>query len=410
MPQFVSISVDSKGERIETRHDAVSVPEVSSFLRSKGLTPISIREVKGEAFGGQAVKELSSIFAARRIKQQEIADFFRQLATMLEAGVSLSESLDSLSLQISNVTFARIVRQIREYVSWGRSFYEALSEFPRIFPPLVREMIAVGEETGSLERVTGEVADYLEAQIELKKKIQNAVRYPVFIAGFFLVAAAVMVFYVIPQFKQIFDTWNAQLPGITLFLLGLSDFFVSNVIWEVIIIAGAAIFLFGYLRTKKGKGTLDKIILKVPIVAKLAYFVILARICRTLALLLHSGVPLVVALDHTAATTDNVVAEGAIRRIREKIVQGSTLTEEMDREEFFPSMVVGMVRTGEQSGTLSEVLPKVANFYDREVDHRIQALTQILEPVLIIIVGAMVAFFALAMYYPIFKMGEALGA
>jgi len=405
MPKFACISVDSQGQRMETRHEAASVPEVSSFLRTRGLTPISIKEIKEEVFTGRRiVRELSSFLQARRIKAGEVAVFFRQLATMLGAGVNLSECLDGLSSQTENQKFALVLRQIREYVAWGRKFSQALSEYPRIFPALVREMIAVGEEAGSLDRITSEVASYLEAQIDLKKKVVAASRYPMFITGFFLVAVGVMVFYLIPQFKQIFDSYGAELPPLTQFILNTSDFLVRNLLYEIILVLGLGALVFGYFRAGKGRGTLDRIKLKLPIVAKLFYYLVLARICRTLGILLTSGVPLVLALDHTAAVAENVVAEKAIREIRERIVQGSTLAAEMRKQSFFPPLVTGMVHTGERSGTLNEILPKVADFYDRELDYRIKALTSTLEPALIICLGVVVGFFVISMYFPIFNL------
>jgi type IV pilus assembly protein PilC len=409
MPKFASISVDSQGQKLETRHEAASIPEVSSFLRTRGLTPVSIKEIKPETFSSQTVRELSSLLRARRIKAGEVAVFFRQLATMLEAGVNLSECLDNLSSQTENKNFSHILRQTREYVSWGRSFSQALCEYPRIFPPLVTEMIAVGEETGSLEKVTSAVADYLEGQIDLKKKVSNASRYPMFISGFFLVAVGIMVFYLIPQFKLIFASYGAELPAISLFVMNISDFFIRNLPYEIVLILGLAVLWFGYLQTGKGREPLDRIKLKLPVVAKLIYYLILARICRTLGLLLHSGVPLVVALDHTTAIAENVVAENAVREIRERIVEGSSLAEEMRKQSFFPPLVTGMVYTGERSGTLSDILPKVADFYDRELDYKIKALTSTLEPILIVGLGVLVAFFVIAMYYPIFNLAKVMG-
>jgi len=409
MPKFTCISVDNQGQRVETRHEGGSIPEVSSFLRTRGLTPVSIKEVKSEAFTGQVARELSSLLQARRIKASDVAVFFRQLATMLEAGVNLSECLDGLSSQTENQKFALILRQIRQYVAWGRRFSQALSEYPRIFPPLIIEMVAVGEEAGSLDKVTSEVANYLERQIDLKKKVVNASRYPMFITGFFVVAMGVMIFFIIPQFKQIFASFGAELPAMTQFILNVSDFLIRNLLYEIILVLGLVVLGFGYFRAGKGRGTLDRIKLKLPIVAKLIYYLVLARTCRTLGILLTSGVPLVLALDHTAAVAENVVAERAIKEIRERIVQGSTLAAEMRKQSFFPPLVTGMVHTGERSGTLNEMLPKVADFYDRELDYRIQALTSTLEPILIIGLGVLVGFFVISMYYPIFNLARVMG-
>jgi len=230
-----------------------------------------------------------------------------------------------------------------------------------------------------------------------------------FITGFFLFVVAVMVFYLLPQFKQIFDSYGAELPPLTQFVLNVSDFFIRNILYEIILVLGLGVLIFGYFRARKGRGALDRIKLKLPIVAKLIYYHLLARICRTLGILLTSGVPLVLALDHTAAVAENVVAERAIREVRERIIQGSTLAAEMRKQSFFPPLVTGMVHTGERSGTLNEILPKVADFYDRELDYRIKTLTSTLEPVLIIGLGVLVAFFVISMYFPIFNLAEVMG-
>lgn len=408
MAKFFCISIDGEGKRVQSHHEGESLVEIASFLRGRGLTPLSIEEVKLKASIGQVFQDIFSFFSSRRVRAMQVAVFFRQLATMLEAGVNLSECLESLSDLVENKYFGPIIRQIREYIAWGRRFSEALAEYPEIFSPLAVQMIGVGEEAGSLDRVASDVATYLEKQIEFRKKMITATRYPIFICGFFLVAMGVVVFWLIPQFKDIFASYGAALPPLTQFVINMSDFLLRNVFYEVIIILGLVVLLFAHMRTSKGRARLDRLKLKVPIMAKLIYYELLARITRTLGLLLHSGVLMVVALDRTALVAGNTVGEEAVRKVREGVVQGSTLAEEMKKESFFPSLVVGMVHTGERSGTISEVLPKVADFYDQELDYRIQALTTILEPILIIGLGIGVAFFVLAMYYPIFQLGDVI--
>lgn len=409
MAKFFCISIDGEGKRVQSRHEGGSLVEIASFLRGKGLTPLSIEEVKPKASIEQVFQEIFSFFSSRRVKAMEVAVFFRQLATMLQAGVNLSECLENLSDQIENKYFGRIIRQTREYIAWGRRFSEALVEYPGIFSPLIVQMVEVGEEAGSLDRITSDIATYLEKQIEFRKKMITATRYPVFIGGFFLVAVGVMVFWLIPQFKEIFASYGAELPAMTQFILNVSDFFIRNVFYEVIIILGLVVLLFAHMRTPKGRARLDRLKLKVPIMAKLIYYELLARITRTLGLLLHSGVLMVVALDRTAAVSENAVAEQAIRNVREGVTQGSTLAEEMKKESFFPPLVVGMVHTGERSGTISDVLPKVADFYDRELDYRIKGLSATLEPILIVCLGVLIAFFVLSMYYPIFNLARVMG-
>ena len=408
MPKFTCICVDSQGQRVETRYEANSIPEVTSFLRERNLTPISVKEIKSDTFTRQMMRELRGLLAARQVKASEKAVFFRQLATMLKAGMNLLDCLKDLSSHTDNKNFSLLIKQVRRYVAWGSSFSQSLLEYPHIFPPLTTEMIAVGEEAGSLDEVVSEMASYLESQIDLKKKIASASRYPMFILGFFVAVGGVMVFFLIPSFKGIFSSFGAELPPLTRFTIGISDFLVKNLAYEIVFILGMGFLGYGYSRTRKGRGTLDKMKLKLPVIAKLTYNLVLARVCRALGILLRSGVPLIVALNHTAAVSDNVVAEKAIREMREKIVQGSTLAREVRKQSFFPSLVAGMIHTGEESGTLSEILPQVADFYDAEVDYRVKALTSTLEPILIIGLGAIAVFFVLAMYLPIFHLGEIL--
>ena len=408
MPKFTCICVDSQGQRMETRYEADSVPEVTSFLRDRNLVPISIQEIKSDTFARQTMRELRSLLAARQIKASEKAAFFRQLATILKAGRSLVDGLEDLSSHTGNKNFSLLIKQVRRYVAWGNSFSQSLSEYSHIFPPLITEMIAVGEASGSLDEIVSDIASYLESQLDLRKKVANASRYPMLILGFFVAVVGVMVFYLIPTFKRIFAAYGGELPALTRFTIGVSDFLVKNLPYEIDLILGIGFLGYAYSRTSKGRGTMDKMKLKLPVIAKLTYNLVLARVCRTLGILLRSGVPLIVALERTAAVSDNVVAEKAIKEIREKVVQGSTLAREVGKQSFFPPLVAGMVHTGEKSGKLSEVLPQVADFYDAEVDYWVKALTSTLEPVLIIGLGAIAAFFVMSMYLPIFQLGKVL--
>lgn len=409
MPKFACICIDSQGQRIETRYEADSIPEVTSFLRDRDITPISVVEIKSDTFIRQIIRELRGLLAARQVKASEKAVFFRQLATMLKAGMNLLDCLKDLSSHTDNKNFSLLMEEVRRYVTWGRSFSQALSEYPYIFPALITEMVAVGEEAGSLDEVVSEMAKFLESQIDLKKKVASASRYPMFILAFFVVVVGVMVFYLIPIFKEIFSSFGAELPPLTRFSIAMSDFFIKNLAYEIVFILVIGFVGYGYSRTRKGQGILDKMKFRIPVMGKLTYNLVLARVCRTLGILLRNGVPLVVALEHTAGASDNVVAGKAIREMREKIIQGSSLTQEVTKQSFFPSLVARMIHTGEESGKLSEILPQVADFYDAEVDYQVKAFTSTLEPALIIGLGAIAAFFVLAMYLPIFQLGEVMG-
>ncbi len=408
MPKFNCICVDNQGQRVETHYEANSILEVTSFLRNRNLTPISVQKIRSGTFFRQVMSELNNLSVASQIKASEKAIFFRQLGAMLKAGMNLVDCLEDFSSQMSNKVFSSIIGQIKRRIVGGSSFSQALSDYPRIFPPLIKEMITVGEMTGSLDDVISNIASFLESQINLKKNIATASRYPMFMLFFFVVAVGIMIFYLIPIFKGIFLAYGAELPALTRFTMSMSDFFIKNLVYEVIFIVGIGFLGFGSAGTRKGRANLDKIKLKLPIIARFIHDTLLARICRALGILLQSGVSLVVALEQTAAISDNAVAEKAIREMREKIIQGSTLGKEMRKQSFFPSLVTGMVHTGEESGTLSDILPQIADFYDREIDYKIKDLGATLEPILIIGLGAIAAFFVLAMYLPIFQLGGAM--
>lgn len=405
MSKFNCICVDRQGQRTEIHHEANSIPEASSFLRERGLTPISVEEIKSKSLAGQVIREFHFLFSIRRIKPLEIAVFFRQLTTMLTAGINLSECLENLSSQTDNKNFARLIKELRRYVVWGHSFSQALSEYPHLFPPLVTEMVAIGEETGSLDKVILNLASHLEAQIALKKKVISVSRYPLFVLGFFMVVVGAMVFFLIPTFKGIFSSYGAQVPALTQLIINISDFLVRGLPYEITFLLGTSLLGYGYLHTAKGRALLDTLKLKLPIMAKITHSIVLARICRTLGILLQSGVSLIRALEHTAVT-NNVIAENALRQIRKKIIQGSILSQELRKQSFFPSLIVGMVHTGEESGKLGDILLQIASFYETEADYRIKAVISILEPVLIIGVGIMVGFFIFSMYLPIFNLGR----
>jgi len=405
MSKFNCICVDGQGQKTQIHHEANSVPEVSSFLRERGLTPISVEEIKSKGLAGQLIREFHFFFSVRRVKAAEITIFFRQLATMLAAGISLSECLENLSSQTDNKNFAGLIKELRKYVVYGNSFSQALSEYPHLFPPLVTEMVTIGEETGSLDKIIFNLVSYLEAQIALKKKVISVSRYPLFVFCFFMVVVGVMVFFLIPTFKVIFSSYGAQVPILTQFIIDISNFLVRGLPYEVILFLGMSLLGYGYLHTAKGRALLDTLKLKIPIMAKITHSIVLARICRSMGTLLESGVSLTTALEHTAIA-NNIIAEKALRQIRKKIIQGSILSQELRNQSFFPSLIAGMVQTGEESGKLGDILLQIASFYESEADYRIKAVISILEPVLIIGVGIMIGLFIISMYLPIFNLGN----
>jgi len=401
MPIYQYVAKNETGEKVQGRGETSSSQALAANLRKKGLWVISIQEAKVKDAAGKGQK-------GGKVGLIKVAIFCRQLATLLEAGVPIVRAIRDLGEQSEDPILSRILLDMAEQIESGAKFSDALKKYPQVFSTLVCYMVEAGEESGNLTGVMDELTSYLEDQVALKRKIKGATAYPIFVAGFFIIAVSAIVFYLIPQFGEIFAGFDAELPFFTRLVLGISNFMIQKWYFEIGGIVAIIVGYTAYSKTVKGRYNIDKIKLKLPLFGKLVHKIVLVRFCRSLSTMIGAGVTVVSALSITSFIAGNVIIKESIENVREGIIQGSTVAKEMGKQIFFPKMLVRMVSVGEESGKLNEMLSKISAFYNDEVTAAINGLTSIIEPLLIILLGGVVAIVILALYFPIFQLAGAM--
>jgi len=345
---------------------------------------------------------------AKKIKTKDLVVFTRQFSTMISAGLPLVQCLDILSSQQPNPAFKKVLTQIKQDVEGGSTFADALAKHPKVFDSLFVNLVAAGEVGGVLDTVLNRLATYMEKNENLKNKIKSAMTYPIIVLCVAFGVVAILMIFVIPTFQDMFTQFGSALPGPTQFVVNLSNFFRGY--WYVMI--GVIILLiagFKQLRKHpKGRFHIDKLALKLPIFGPLLRKVAVAKFTRTLGTMISSGVPIMDGLDITAKSAGNVIVENAIRAVRSAISEGKSMSEPLEQTGIFPGMVVQMISVGEATGAMDQMLGKIADFYDEEVDTAVDTLTSALEPMLMVFLGGIVGFVVVAMYLPIFKMAQAV--
>lgn len=402
MPRFVYIAKTREGKKIHASREADSIRSLVSALRQEGSTAISVSKLPNK----RPAAKKGALFSGTtgRVKLQDVATFCRQLTAMLEAGLPIVDAVESLSLQAESLNLRKVLNQLRDDMQAGKPFSQALVKHPKIFSFLFVAMVQAGEESGALVHVLGELASYLEDQLSLRKKVRSASAYPVFVACFLLIVLGGVVFFLIPKFQDIFSGFGAELPLMTLTVMKLSRFAIENVLY---LIGGIITLIFlvrALLRTRSGRYFFDRMKLKFPIFGKLLQKVILARFTRSLASLLASGVSIISALRIVSQVSGNLLYENVIKSIRNNIIEGSSIAQEMNKSSLFPPMLSKMVSAGEESGTVSQMLNKTSRFFKEEVDATVSGLTSILEPLLIVILGGVAGIVVISLYLPIFRM------
>lgn len=342
-------------------------------------------------------------------KAKDIVIFTRQFATMISAGLPLVQCLSILGNSVDNKSFAKIILDIKAKVETGETFADALRKHPKAFDQLYTNMIEAGEVGGILDKILERLADYMEKAMALRGKVKSAMVYPAIIMT---VAVAVVIFllvFVIPMFGKMFADFGQALPWPTQIVLSASDFVIT--FWYIVFIAPIALVgAFVYIRkTEKGLEVTDRIFIRLPVLGVLIQKVAVAKFTRTMGTLISSGVPIIEGLNITAKTAGQKVIEGAVVSIIDDIKQGKGLAEPLKEQGVFPPMVVQMIEVGEQTGALDAMMNKIADFYDQEVDTAVEGLTSMLEPMLMVFLGVVVGFVVIAMYMPIFKMGDVVG-
>lgn len=378
---------------------AANKEEVVTLLRKRNITATIVTE-KAAPKG-----ILDKLSLGGRVKDKDIVVFTRQFATMIDAGLPLVQALDILSTQVESKTLGRALTQVKADVESGATYADALKKHPRVFSELYVNMVAAGEAGGILDTILNRLATYIEKAMKLKKKVKGALIYPAVVTSIAVMVIAVIMIFVVPTFAKMFANLGGTLPLPTRIVLGMSNFIAGI---GGLMVLGAIIALIVFVvqvrRTEKGKLSIDKIVLKLPIFGVLLNKVAVAKFTRTLGTLVSSGVPILDGLEITAKTSGNKVVEYAIMDVRKGVVGGKTLAEPITKAKVFPPMVTHMIAVGESTGALDAMLAKIADFFDDEVDAAVSNLTAMLEPLLMVFLGTSVGFIVVAMYLPIFKL------
>jgi type IV pilus assembly protein PilC len=394
----------ANGQNMRGEIDAQNEAEARVKLRAQRLTPIRLI-AQG---GGTVVRPLRPKTSKARVKTKELQIFTRQLSTLLNSGIPILQAIDSLSSgRASGLNL--VLKQISADISRGKRLADSLAEHPQVFGRFYINMTRAGEESGNLDQVLSRLAVYIEKSVKLQGKVKGALLYPVviiIIAG--LIVTGLMIF-VIPKFQSLFGQMGGKLPGITLVVIGISDFFVAR--WYILL-GGTVAAVMGarsYLATPTGKQMFDSIAIDLPVFGELIQKSSIAKFSRTLSTLLSSGVNIIESMEIAANTTGNYVIERAIQRAKDSITEGKSLTVPLLKEKYIPQMVTQMIGVGEQTGSLDAMLGRIADFYEDEVDVTVGAMTTIIEPLMMVVLGIIVAFIVIAMYLPIFQLAGQVG-
>jgi len=395
---FVWEGTDRSGKRIKGEMSSQGDAIVRAVLRRQGINPTRVKKKPKPLFGSSGGK---------KIQPKDIAVFSRQMATMMSSGVPLVQSFEIVGRGHENPNMQNLILGVKADVEAGNHLADALAKQPRYFDDLYVNLVRAGEAAGILEDLMNKIATYKEKTEAIKGKIKKALFYPTAVLIMAFVVTSVLMIFVIPQFAALFRDFGADLPAMTVLVVTLSDYFVAY--WYLIFAAVAAV-IFG-LRELNRRSTafnhgLQRLSLKLPIFGNILVKATIARFARTLATMFSAGVPLVEAMDSVAGAAGNVVYADAILKMRDEIATGTQLQVAMRERDLFPNMVIQMVAIGEESGSIDSMLSKVADFYEEEVDNAVDAMSSLMEPLIMAVLGVLIGGLVIAMYLPIFKMGE----
>ncbi len=394
--EFTYEGTNRGGSKVKGEIYALSDTLAKSELRRQGINPLKVKKKPKPLLGGAA-----------KIEAADIAIFARQMATMMQAGVPLVQSFEIIGQGQDKQSMQKLIFGIKSEVEGGVPLAEALSKEPLYFDQLFVNLVNAGEQSGALETMLDKLATYKEKVEALKAKVKKALFYPIAVLVVAFVVTVILLVFVVPQFEDLFQSFGADLPALTLAVIALSEFMQK---WWWIIALGIAGAVFGFLRLKKTspkvQENFDRFALKAPVVGDIATKSAIARYARTLETMSAAGVPLVEAMDSVAGATGNFVYYKASLKIKDEVAQGTQLQTSMRNTGLFPNMAIQMVSIGEEAGSLDSMLGKVADFYEQEVDNAVDALTSLLEPIIMAVLGVLVGGLIVAMYLPIFKLGS----
>jgi type IV pilus assembly protein PilC len=390
---FTWVGQDRGGKTVRGEVRAAGEAQVNAMLRRQGIKVVEIKKQR-RAKGG-------------KVTEKDVTLFTRQLATMLKSGVPLLQAFDIVAKGHSNPAMAKLIYQVRTDVETGASLKQAFEKHPLHFEALYTNLIGAGEAAGILDTVLDRLAQYKEKILAIKSKIKSALFYPIAIMVVAFVITAVIMIFVIPAFKQVFTSFGGDLPAMTLMVIAVSDFFVQ--FWYLIFgVVGGGVYAFFYFwkRSKQMQIVMDRVMLRVPVFGDLIRKSAIARWTRTLSTTFAAGVPLVEALDSVAGAAGNHQYYVATKKIQGEVATGASLNSSMQGTDVFPNMVIQMVAIGEEAGSLDTMLGKVADYFEQEVDDAVEALSSLMEPMIMVVLGTLIGGLVIAMYLPIFKLGS----
>ncbi len=393
---FVWEGSDKKGKRVKGKTRAPNIALVRAELRKQGIAPLKVK------------KKAASLFSTKkRITPRDIAVFSRQLATMMDAGIPLVQSFDIVGCGHEKLAMRDLLLAIKADIEGGTTLAEALAKHPLYFDDLFCNLVRAGEAAGALETLLDKIASYKEMTESLKGKIKKALFYPVAVVIVAIVVTAIIMIFVIPQFQSIFSSFGGDLPVFTKAVVATSEW-VQSYWWAVVLAVIGSIYAFSYVfkRSRKLRQATDRMLLGTPVIGTILHKASIARFSRTLATMFAAGVPLVEALEAVAGATGNIIYGDAVMRMREDVATGQSLHLAMAQHKNFPHMVIQMVAIGEESGSLDYMLGKAADFFEEEVSNAVDALSSLLEPLIMVVIGTLVGGLVIAMYLPIFKMAS----
>lgn len=398
MSTFQYTAWDQSGNCKEGSRQASSQEEVLSFLREEQLTPVSITEV-------QTVQQEKTVTVHyRKVKSVDLATFCWQFSTMLGGGLPVTTAIETIADEIPNPYFEFVLKDIAAKLSKGMTISECLEQYPKVFSKLSCAMVMAGETSGALTKTLTRLAEHYENKDKLVRKVRGAMAYPAFVVGFIVLIVIVLMTLIIPRFATMFEEFNGQLPAFTRGFMAIYNIIMHNIPFILVGAVSVGVGLMIYTKTQKGHERLCRFMLSLPIFGKIILMAFVAMFCKTLATLISAGVPVLDAFGILAGMTDNDILRDGVLATREKMVEGMSVSQSMEKVGFFPGVSVKMAQIGENSGSLSSVMDKTSEYYEKKVDSLVSLLLGMLEPILIICVGAIVLVVILAMYLPIFSM------
>ncbi|MEF3694881.1 MAG: type II secretion system F family protein [Candidatus Cloacimonadota bacterium] len=412
MPNFSYIVKDAKGARVEGFIKAETLDAAVEKLGKEGNTIIAVKAAAEGAFKGKLSlfdKVMLTIYKFRTGVSLRILVFFtRQLSTMFSAGLTIEKAISDLEKMERHKKFAKVLRRISDDIRKGFSLSEAMEQHPGVFSPLYVALVQAGEVSGTLHTVLTELSDYLEKIEDTQRKVKSAMVYPIFILIFLIFVTWGIFYYIIPQFKQVYENFNAELPAPTVLAINISTFITGHLFISVLLFIAAIITLFLLYLTDRGRYIMDTIKLRIPVLGAVENNSIMSKFSMTFSILMAAGVPIMDTIELTENVVQNAVVEGAVRKARVLVKEGYGVANAFRRTGVFPATLLQMLSTGEETGDMDKLLGKAANFYEKEVDSVIERLTSLIQPLLIVLMAAVVGSIIVVIYLPIFDLGDAI--